>query len=57
MINKILIWTTVFNIIVNPCVVIDVLADVWVEEAITILVEVFAINARAAVVIDMLSDL
>ena len=39
----------------HPCVIIDVLADVWVEEVIQIFVAVFVINVWADVVIDMLS--
>ena len=41
--------------ITHPCVIIDVLADVRVEEIIKILVVVFTIGVRANVVIDTLS--
>ena len=38
----------------DPCVIIDVLTDVWVEEVIKTLVEVFAINVRTITVIALL---
>ena len=44
------------NRLTHPCVVIDVLADVWVEDVIKILVEGFVINVRADTVIGTLSD-
>ena len=43
-----------FSRFTHPCVIIDVLADVWVEEVIQIFVAVFVINVWADVVIDML---
>ena len=45
----------IFNRFTHPCVIIDVLADVWVEEIIKILVGVFVINVWTGVVIDTLS--
>ena len=42
----------IFNIFVLPCVIIDELADVWVEDVIKILVGVFAINVWGDKVID-----
>ena len=43
------------NRFTDTCVVIDVLAGVWVEEIMKVFVEVFAINARADVAIDTVS--
>ena len=40
------------NTFSHPCVTIDMLTDVWVEEVIKILVEVFVIDARSDVAID-----
>ena len=45
----------IFNRFSHRCVVIDVLSDVWVEEVIKVLVEVFVVDVRADVVIDTLS--
>ena len=56
MMNKILIRTVIFNRFTHPCVVIDVLADVWVEYIFKVWVEAFAINAWADSVVDTLSD-
>ena len=39
----------------DPCVIIDVLTDVWVEEVIKTLVGVFTINVRTVMVLDVLS--
>ena len=55
MINKRPMWTVVFNTLVDPCVIIDMLAGVWVGEVIEMLVEVFVIDVRFSVVIDTLS--
>ena len=52
MMNKILIRTVIFNRFTHPCVVIDVLADVWVEKIVKVLVGAFVINARADTVVD-----
>ena len=41
--------------ITHPCVIIEVLADVRVEEIIKILIVLFTIGVRANVVIDTLS--
>ena len=47
----------IFNRFVHPCVVIDVLTDVWVEEVIIkVFVAVFVVNVWSDAVIDMLSD-
>ena len=46
----------IFNVNLNLCVIIGVLADVRVEEFIRISVEVFVINVWSAVVIDTSSD-
>ena len=54
--SKILIRTVNFNRFTHPCVSIDVLADVWVEEVIKILFEGFVINVWDDVVIDTLAD-
>ena len=48
-------WVVIFNRFTHPCVIIDVLADVRVEEIIKILVVLFTIGVRANVVIDTLS--
>ena len=53
--NKRSIYTTIFNRFTNPCVIIDVLADVWVEEVIKVFVAVFVTNARADMAIDKVS--
>ena len=42
----------IFNRLTHPCVIIDVPADVWVEEIIKVLVGAFVINARADTVVD-----
>ena len=44
-----------FNTLTHPCVVIDVLSDVWVEEIIKELEEGFVINVWADMVIGALS--
>ena len=44
-----------FNKILYPCVPIDVLADMWVENVIEIIFEVSISNLRGDVVIDTLS--
>ena len=44
-----------FNKIAHPCVAIDVLADVWVEYVIEIIVGVFTSNLWGDVVIGTLS--
>ena len=46
----------IFNSFEHPFEVVDMLTDVWVECVISILVEGFAFNVRADVVIDTLSD-
>ena len=45
----------IFNRFKRLCVVIDVLADAWVEEVMKVSVKVFVINVRADVVIDKFS--
>ena len=45
----------IFNRFAHPRVVIDVLADVWVEEVIKVFVAVFVTNARAGVAIGTVS--
>ena len=56
MISKRLIYTTVtFNRFTYPCVIVDVLADVWVEEIREMLVGGFVINVWADMVIGTLS--
>ena len=45
----------IFNIFPHPCEVVDVLAGEWVEQIISILVEMFDLNVWADVVIDTLS--
>ena len=44
-----------FNRFTHACVVIDVLADVWDEDIIKVLVEEFVINVWTDVLIDTLS--
>ena len=46
----------VFNRFSHLRVIIDMLADVWVEEVSKIFVDVFVINVWADVVIDTFSD-
>ena len=48
--------TVIFNRIIHPCVIIDVLADVWVEEVVKVYVNMSVINVWADVVIGTLSD-
>ena len=50
MINKRLIWTVIFNRFTHPCVVVDVLADVWTGTVINMLADVM-IDSLADVVI------
>ena len=45
-----------FNRFPHPCVVMDVLDDVWVDEVIEILFGVFVMGVRDGVVIGTLSD-
>ena len=47
-INKILIWTVIVDIFVHLCDVIDLMDDVWIEEDIKVLVDMFVINVWAA---------
>ena len=55
-INKKLIWTVIINIFVHLCDVIDLMDDVWIEEDIKVLVDMFFINVWAAdMVIDKLA--
>ena len=55
MINKRLIQTVISKTILYPCVIIDVLTDVWVGEVIEIAVGEFVINVCTDVVINVLS--
>ena len=54
-INKILIWTVIVDIFVHLCDVIDLMDDLWIEEGITVLVDMFVINVWADMVIDKLT--
>ena len=45
-----------FQRFTHPCVVIDVLVAVWIEEIIKIFVEVFAVNVWSDALSGMLSD-
>ena len=46
-------WTVIFNRLTHSCVVIDVLADVWVEEVIKVLIAVLVMKVSTEVVIEM----
>ena len=54
-INKKLIWTVIINIFVHLCDVIDLMDDLWIEEGIAVLVDMFVINVWADMVIDKLT--
>ena len=45
----------IFNRFTHPCVIIDVLTDVWVEDVTRTLVKVFPINVWADAVVGTLT--